>query len=137
GQMVFRLVDSRFPLLAHRSLQLTSQLLAAADETDSDEARELVWTFLSTESSWIVASAPPFEAAMTAYLLGDDLPAIVEGLRTLSEGVLRPYGSLVCALAEIVEGLSPSVPLTVVQTIGELEQRVRPQRSSIEALLSP
>jgi hypothetical protein len=136
-RMVFRLVDSRFPLLAHRSLKLTSQLLAAADETDSDEARELVWRFLSSESSWIVASAPPFDAAMTAYLVDDDLPAIVDALRTLSEGVLRPYGSLVCALAELVEDRSRAAPLTVVQTIGELEQRVRPQRSSIEALLSP
>jgi hypothetical protein len=137
GRMALRLVDSHFPLLAHRSLHLTTQLLAAADGTDAATTRELVWNLLTTESSWIVASAPQYEEAMRSYLEDGELPAIVEALRTLSEGVLRPYGSLVCALAEIVEGSCPAVPLAVVPTIGELEQRIRSQRSSIEALLAP
>jgi hypothetical protein len=135
--LAFRLAASWFPLLANRALQLTMRLLTEADTADQQSARDLVTSFFLSESSWIVASRPAYESAMNDYLRKDDRPAIVEALRRLSEGVLRPYGSLVASVAAISEGSAAVIPLAVAPTLGDLEQRLNPERSSIEALILP
>lgn len=133
----FRLASSEFPLLAHRSLQLTSRVLSAADATDQQQTRDLVNTFFITEASWVVAAAPAYESALRDFIDNDDLPAIVEALRRLSEGVLRPYGSLVAAVAAIPGGSAATSKLAVAPTLGDLEQRLDRERSDIEALILP
>lgn len=135
--LAFRLADSPFPLMAHRSLQLAARLLTDADIADQQSTRALVTSFFRKEASWIVASAPAYENAKQRYLHAQDLPAIVEALRSLSEGVLRPYGSLIAAVAAIRAGSVPVIPLVVAPTLGALEQRLDPERSAIEAFILP
>jgi hypothetical protein len=136
--LAFRLASSWFPLLANRALQLTMRLLIEADTADPGPTRDLVTSFFRNEASWIVASAPAYESAMSDYLNKDDRPAIVEALRRLSEGVLRPYGSLVATVAATTRGGSAAVvPLAVAPTLGDLERRLDPERSAIEAFILP
>jgi len=132
-----RLADSECPLLAHRSLQLSARLLGEADEAEPERTRDLVISFFQHEASWVVASAPAYEKALRDYIENGELLAVVEALRHLSEGVLRPYGSLIAAIAETMSASSASGPLAVAPTLGELEQRLDGRRSEIEALIVP
>jgi hypothetical protein len=81
-----------------------------------------------------MASAEPFERALLDFLDKDDRLAILEALRALSEGVLRPYGSLLVALRSIIDGQARPEPL-IAATLGALMQRFSPIQEPVIKLL--
>jgi hypothetical protein len=118
-----RIGSTRFPLLAHRAVYLTNQLVREASSREPKLVHAFVERFFKHEATWVMASGPKFDQALHAYLEDDNRPAVVEALRILSEGVLRPYGSLICALGEVLEG-DPPTAFSVEPTLGALERRV-------------
>jgi hypothetical protein len=134
--LALRIGGNQYPLLAHRALFLTWDMLVRAETADAVRTRALVAEFLRDESGWIMASSEPMEKALQAYLDDDDRVAILEALRALSEGVLRPYGSLLVALHSTINAQPVPDPL-IATTLGTLMQRFAPiQQPAIKLLES-
>jgi hypothetical protein len=121
-QLATRLGASQFPVLAHRAAFLTTDLLERADLVDRAATSQLVGGFYMTEAPWIIESDSTYRPAMLDYLENDNRAAVLQALRALSEGVLRPYGSLLIALAAAAHGQRPE-SVTVESTLGTLADR--------------
>jgi hypothetical protein len=132
--LALRMGTNVFPLLAHRALYLTWNLLRRSEATNDVATRDLVAEFLRDESGWIMASSEPYENALRDYLEKDDRLAILEALRALSEGVLRPYGSLLVALHAIASGAQRMSP-PIAPALGDLSQRFAPVKEPSVKLL--
>jgi hypothetical protein len=123
-----------FPLLAHRTALLTWRLLNRAGAMDSHAVAQLVAGFYVTQAARIVSAGGRADDHVARYRGGDD-DSLVEGYRTLAEGILRPFGALVVHLEAVACGTAPS-QLGVRPLLGELEDALRATESELANLLA-
>jgi hypothetical protein len=114
-----RLGSSMFPLVAHRSAYLTGELVFRAVVTDSSQTAELLVEFMSQQAGRIQTSGDRYHDLIKSVLDNPDTEELPEAYRTLAEGILRPYGSLIVSLEQVARG--DRVSFETFGTLGEVE----------------
>jgi hypothetical protein len=129
-----RIGSEAFPLLAHRSALLTWRTLFAAFAADADAAGSLLAGFYVAQAARIVSAGRKGDEDLMKYRNGDD-ERLIEAYRTLSEGILRPFGGLALHIGAVARGASRP-QLGPRPLLGELEDSLIATGTELAALLA-
>jgi hypothetical protein len=132
---------SSFPIYSHLVADAVGNLVAQAAERDREATGRLLADFNGQQAGRIQAAGNSFETLLAQAQAGGDDFAYPDAYRTVAEGILRPFGSLLVHLAELATGEAAG-PVVLVRTLGELEtamgvfDQLRSPASDIPRLLS-
>jgi hypothetical protein len=109
------------------------ELMFRALVTDANRVAELLVEFNVQQAGRILTAAGEYEALLERVMHDPDTEELPEAYRTLAEGILRPYGSLIVALERLV--LGEAVSFQAFRTLGELEAALAQASASLATLM--
>jgi hypothetical protein len=132
--LALKLGGAHTPLLANRTASLVGHLIQGAATVDLHTTALLINDFHAKQAGRIISSGVEYREHMRRAHEKPDGLDILDAYRNLTEGVLRPYGSLLIGFREIESGIG-SESYRAFGTLGELEDALCPSSDELVSLL--